>query len=162
MLAKAAANISKNVKTIVYWGDATSDATSAIEKQVHDLSSCPCCARCFDMSNWGCQKPACNLCQPRLLHSLHCGAQSTLPLFMPRQEHLRRVCSGGTDVAWGSRQKSQCMRPAHWHLHAQGIKVYSWDDFYALGEGKPCQPVPPKPEDPATIMYTSGTTGGGP
>ena len=34
MLAKAAANIAKNVKTIVYWGDATSDATSAIEKEV--------------------------------------------------------------------------------------------------------------------------------
>ena len=37
--------------------------------------------------------------------------------------------------------------------------MHTWDDFYALGEKKPTQAVPPKPEDPATIMYTSGTTG---
>ena len=29
----------------------------------------------------------------------------------------------------------------------------------ALGEKKPAEPVAPKPEDIATIMYTSGTTG---
>ena len=45
-------------------------------------------------------------------------------------------------------------------MHAQGIKVHTWAAFYALGEGKPTAAVPPKPEDPATIMYTSGTTGG--
>ena len=44
-------------------------------------------------------------------------------------------------------------------MHTQGIKVYTWDDFYAVGEKKPTEAVPPKPEDPATIMYTSGTTG---
>lgn len=41
----------------------------------------------------------------------------------------------------------------------QGIEVHDWDAFLGLGKGKPAEPVPPKPEDPATIMYTSGTTG---
>ena len=35
-----------------------------------------------------------------------------------------------------------------------------WNAFLELGRGKPTEPVPPKPDDPATIMYTSGTTGG--
>ena len=42
----------------------------------------------------------------------------------------------------------------------QGIKVTEWDAFLELGKDKPTEPVPPKPNDPATIMYTSGTTGG--
>ena len=37
--------------------------------------------------------------------------------------------------------------------------MYTWDELYALGQQKPTAAVPPKPEDPATIMYTSGTTG---
>ena len=41
----------------------------------------------------------------------------------------------------------------------QGIEVHDWESFLALGKGKPAEPVPPKPDDPATIMYTSGTTG---
>ena len=40
-----------------------------------------------------------------------------------------------------------------------GIAVYSFDEFLALGRSKPAQPIPPKPEDLCTIMYTSGTTG---
>ena len=38
MLSKAAGAISKNVKTVVYWGDATTDATSAIEREVGSLA----------------------------------------------------------------------------------------------------------------------------
>ena len=41
----------------------------------------------------------------------------------------------------------------------QGIEVTEWGAFLELGKGKPAEPVPPKPDDPATIMYTSGTTG---
>ena len=37
--------------------------------------------------------------------------------------------------------------------------MHDWDSFLGLGKGKPTEPVPPKPDDPATIMYTSGTTG---
>ena len=39
------------------------------------------------------------------------------------------------------------------------MKLYAWDEFLAMGERKPAEPVPPKADDIATIMYTSGTTG---
>ena len=42
---------------------------------------------------------------------------------------------------------------------AAGVQVYSYDEFLALGKQHPAEPVPPKPEDLCTIMYTSGTTG---
>ncbi len=42
---------------------------------------------------------------------------------------------------------------------ALGINVYSFGEFLELGRTNPAEPVPPKPEDLCTIMYTSGTTG---
>ena len=39
------------------------------------------------------------------------------------------------------------------------MKVYSFEEFAALGAGKPAPPTPPAAEDYCTIMYTSGTTG---
>ncbi len=44
-------------------------------------------------------------------------------------------------------------------IEDQGIKVYSFEEFAALGAGKPAEATPPAPEDYCTIMYTSGTTG---
>ena len=41
----------------------------------------------------------------------------------------------------------------------QGVQVHSFADFEKLGASKPTDATPPKPEDPACIMYTSGTTG---
>ena len=41
----------------------------------------------------------------------------------------------------------------------QGVQVHSFADFEKLGASKPSDATPPKPEDPACIMYTSGTTG---
>ncbi|KAH9868969.1 hypothetical protein J1614_008046 [Plenodomus biglobosus] len=43
---------------------------------------------------------------------------------------------------------------AHPHL-----KVMSFDDLVRLGEQSPAEPVPPKADDLACIMYTSGSTG---
>ncbi|EFJ51208.1 hypothetical protein VOLCADRAFT_73402 [Volvox carteri f. nagariensis] len=40
-----------------------------------------------------------------------------------------------------------------------GYKVLSFSELLALGAEKPAEPVPPKPEELCTIMYTSGTTG---
>ncbi|KAG2439883.1 hypothetical protein HYH02_010513 [Chlamydomonas schloesseri] len=40
-----------------------------------------------------------------------------------------------------------------------GYVVHSFAELLALGAAKPAEPVPPKPEDLCTIMYTSGTTG---
>lgn len=45
------------------------------------------------------------------------------------------------------------------HCCMQGIEVHDWDAFHSLAKGKTAEPVPPKPDDAATIMYTSGTTG---
>lgn len=39
------------------------------------------------------------------------------------------------------------------------LKVMSFDELLKLGEENPAEPVPPKPEDLACIMYTSGSTG---
>lgn len=41
----------------------------------------------------------------------------------------------------------------------QGVKVYSFGDFEKIGIDKPAEPSPPKAQDAACIMYTSGTTG---
>jgi len=40
-----------------------------------------------------------------------------------------------------------------------GLKVHTWEEFLELGRKHPAEPLPPKPEDLCTIMYTSGTTG---
>ncbi|KAJ0979965.1 hypothetical protein J5N97_015439 [Dioscorea zingiberensis] len=40
-----------------------------------------------------------------------------------------------------------------------GIKVYSWDEFLQMGKECPWDPLPPRPLDICTIMYTSGTSG---
>eukprot|EP01027_Heterolobosea_sp_BB2_P006323 GEZU01009573.1.p1 GENE.GEZU01009573.1~~GEZU01009573.1.p1 ORF type:complete len:873 (-),score=348.59 GEZU01009573.1:206-2824(-) len=40
-----------------------------------------------------------------------------------------------------------------------GVTLYSFDDVYKMGQEHPHEFVPPKPEDVALIMYTSGTTG---
>jgi long-chain acyl-CoA synthetase len=40
----------------------------------------------------------------------------------------------------------------------EGVDVYEWEEFLAKGT-KSLPPNPPKPDAPATIMYTSGTTG---
>jgi acyl-coenzyme A synthetase/AMP-(fatty) acid ligase len=44
-------------------------------------------------------------------------------------------------------------------LEGLGIKVVAFEELASAGLAKPVQPVPPKPEDYCTIMYTSGTTG---
>lgn len=40
-----------------------------------------------------------------------------------------------------------------------GMRVFSWNEFLELGKERPSEPVPPRPLDVCTIMYTSGTTG---
>ncbi len=45
-------------------------------------------------------------------------------------------------------------------IKAKGLSVTSFVDLESQGAAAPAAPVPPKPEDLCTIMYTSGTTGG--
>jgi len=54
------------------------------------------------------------------------------------------------------------MMPLYAHillLSLQGVKVYSFADFEQIGIDNPAEPSPPKAQDAACIMYTSGTTG---
>ena len=44
-------------------------------------------------------------------------------------------------------------------LKKAGIKVVTFDELQASGEAAPLPVAPPKAEDVAVIMYTSGTTG---
>ncbi|GAA5990281.1 hypothetical protein JCM5350_002077 [Sporobolomyces pararoseus] len=44
-------------------------------------------------------------------------------------------------------------------IKERGIKVYSWEEFLKLGKENPYEPTKPKPDDVATIMYTSGSSG---
>ncbi|GAQ86175.1 Long-Chain Acyl-CoA Synthetase [Klebsormidium nitens] len=44
-------------------------------------------------------------------------------------------------------------------LEARGLKAYAFDDLLVMGREKPFEPHAPNPDDIATIMYTSGTTG---
>ena len=37
-----------------------------------------------------------------------------------------------------------------------GLEVYTWADFIELGRKHPAEPIPAKPQDLCTIMYTSG------
>jgi long-chain acyl-CoA synthetase len=39
------------------------------------------------------------------------------------------------------------------------LKVMSFDELVKLGEENPAEPVPPKADDLACVMYTSGSTG---
>ncbi|KAF9117961.1 hypothetical protein BGW39_001629 [Mortierella sp. 14UC] len=41
----------------------------------------------------------------------------------------------------------------------KGVQLYDWEEVEALGRLFPCAHRPPRPEDPITICYTSGTTG---
>lgn len=60
-----------------------------------------------------------------------------------------------TVVYWGKVSDTAVLES----IEKLGIKLYSFDDFVALGKEKRVEARPPKPEDLCTIMYTSGTTG---
>jgi long-chain acyl-CoA synthetase len=59
-----------------------------------------------------------------------------------------------TIIYWGNPEAVN-----HESATAQGMKVYSFDEFLALGEQNPVAARPTNSEDLCTIMYTSGTTG---
>jgi long-chain acyl-CoA synthetase len=48
----------------------------------------------------------------------------------------------------------EALTTAHPHL-----KVISFDELVSLGKDNPAEPLPPKSDDLACIMYTSGSTG---
>ena len=54
-------------------------------------------------------------------------------------------------VYWGSGEAKPADVTA---LKKANVPLYSWDQFVELGTSKPRDPIPPKPEDTCTIMYT--------
>ncbi|BGP58476.1 hypothetical protein JCM8202_003605 [Rhodotorula sphaerocarpa] len=75
----------------------------------------------------------------------------TLAAVISRTPTVKQVvCDGsGSDIKPGALEQ----------IRAQGVTVYTWDEFVRLGEEKPSEEVRPKPDDVACIMYTSGSTG---
>jgi long-chain acyl-CoA synthetase len=59
-------------------------------------------------------------------------------------------------VYWGAGEPTDGDRKA---LKSAKVPLHSFPEFEKLGRDKPKDPVPPGPQDPCTIMYTSGTTG---
>lgn len=59
-------------------------------------------------------------------------------------------------VYWG--KDSAAIHAVKEGLKSKGLDCFSMEEFMALGAANLVDPVPPKPEDVATIMYTSGTT----
>ena len=53
-----------------------------------------------------------------------------------------------------SAEDIEALKNAHTHL-----TIITYDDLLKSGRENPVKPTPPKPEDLACIMYTSGTTG---
>ena len=67
----------------------------------------------------------------------------------------KRLKGGIGSSAYDPKQKDiDTLSKAHPHL-----KIMSFDELIKLGEENHAEPVPPKPDDLACIMYTSGSTG---
>lgn len=67
------------------------------------------------------------------------------------KEFIKTIVYFG-DVTDDSKRTSQA-------AEKEGVKVYSFADFEQIGIDNPAEPSPPKAQDAACIMYTSGTTG---
>ncbi|KAK9821083.1 hypothetical protein WJX74_009888 [Apatococcus lobatus] len=67
---------------------------------------------------------------------------------LPKLKTLKAV------VVWGNPSKDVVE-----NISKQGIKAFEFSEFCHSGEANPLEPSPPKPQDTACIMYTSGTTG---
>ena len=74
------------------------------------------------------------------------------------QEHLCET-DCGLLPALLARQQARVLASVQDVEEKAGLKVYTWAEFLELGRKHPAAPLPPKPQDLCTIMYTSGTTG---
>ncbi|KAL1598837.1 long-chain fatty acid-CoA ligase [Paraconiothyrium brasiliense] len=83
----------------------------------------------------------------------------TDPHLLPRLVNPFKEAKDIQVVVYSTKDKAElkhieALTNAHPHL-----KVISFDDFVALGKEHPAEPIPPKSDDLACIMYTSGSTG---
>ncbi|KAK6375747.1 long-chain fatty acid-CoA ligase [Exophiala oligosperma] len=83
-------------------------------------------------------------------------------LIKPLQEskHIQHVIYNDDDAPTFKADPDQVMKDVEKlkEVHPN-LSVYSFSDFIKMGEEKPVEPTPPKPDDLCCIMYTSGSTG---
>ncbi|KAH7072369.1 hypothetical protein FB567DRAFT_480539 [Paraphoma chrysanthemicola] len=97
-----------------------------------------------------------------LKHSMHqtkAKIMFTDPELLPKLINPFKEAKDIEVIVYGTKnepnpQDIEKLTSAHPHL-----KVISFDELVKLGEANPAEPIPPKPEDLACIMYTSGSTG---
>jgi long-chain acyl-CoA synthetase len=97
-----------------------------------------------------------------LKHSMlqtHSRFMFTDPALMPTLVEPFKEAKEVEAVIYSTKEKPkqediQKFKDAHPH-----VKVLSFDELVQLGEAHPADPIPPKADDLACIMYTSGSTG---
>ncbi|KAJ9081563.1 long-chain fatty acid-CoA ligase, variant 2 [Entomophthora muscae] len=93
-----------------------------------------------------------------LLHGLT-QCESSVLYLAAEQLHILRRLSGKTSYLKNVIYTGSL--PSGFDLKAEfpDYKCYSWDELLDLGKANPTSPDPPKPDDLAIVMYTSGSTG---
>lgn len=97
-----------------------------------------------------------------LIHSMrqtNAKIMFTDPELLPKLINPLKTVKDLEVVVYGTKDDAnpkdiEKLTSAHPHL-----KVMSFDELVKLGEENPADPIPPKPEDLACVMYTSGSTG---
>lgn len=93
-----------------------------------------------------------------LLHGMNQCESKTLYITSEQMPILRKIHSKAncltTVIYTGSISESDDLA-----AEFPKLKFYSWEQLMALGKAHPCEPTPPKEEDLAVVMYTSGSTG---
>ncbi|KAG6489441.1 hypothetical protein ZIOFF_050710 [Zingiber officinale] len=114
--------------------------------------------------NWIVVMEACNgytfICVP-LYETLGEGAveyiveHAEVVVAFVQETKINRCCFyHSVIVSFGSRTMEQNAAATN-----IGMKLYSWDEILEMGKENTSDPLPPKPLDICTIMYTSGTSG---
>ncbi|KAJ9068574.1 long-chain fatty acid-CoA ligase [Entomophthora muscae] len=93
-----------------------------------------------------------------LLHSLNQCESPALYLSAEQLPILRRLC-GKTSHLKNVIYTGNLPTGMDLKSEFPDYKCYSWDELLDLGRDNPTSPDPPKPDDLAVIMYTSGSTG---
>jgi long-subunit acyl-CoA synthetase (AMP-forming) len=84
------------------------------------------------------------------------GLLGTLSSVVSSTPSLKVIVYDGaaSDIPKGALEELQKV-----HEGQPALEIYTFDEFLKLGKENPAKPNHPQPEDVATLMYTSGSTG---